>query len=122
MPIHEIDWRRREEDDVFSCTKDVLARTTNWIKSKIVATLDLTRKFSKSKSKRVPKKKKKITNQDIHDAIAGIVEVKAKVVPKPLQVQVQEGTPKTKRVTHSSTRKTLTTKIKGTIIVDLKVT
>ena len=32
MPIPEIDWGRREEDDVFSCTKDVLARTASWIK------------------------------------------------------------------------------------------
>ena len=28
MPIPKIDWGRREEDDVFSHTKDVLARTT----------------------------------------------------------------------------------------------
>lgn len=34
IPIPKIDWERREEDDLFSCTKDVLARTKNWIKSK----------------------------------------------------------------------------------------
>ena len=46
MPIHEIDQGRREEDDVYSCTKDVLARTAKWIKSKTLATPDLSGKFS----------------------------------------------------------------------------
>lgn len=32
IPIPEIDWGRRGEDDLFSHTKDVLARNEYWIK------------------------------------------------------------------------------------------
>ena len=32
MPIPEIDWGKREEDNFFSRTKDVLTRTKNWLK------------------------------------------------------------------------------------------
>ena len=50
-----------------------------------------------------------------------MIEVEVEVVPEPLQFQFQEGTPKTKRVIYSSTRKASTTKDKGTITIDLKV-
>ena len=38
MPIPKIDWGWREQDDLFSHTKDVLTRTKNWLKSKNVVT------------------------------------------------------------------------------------
>ena len=38
MPIPEIDWEKREENDVYARTKDVIARTAKWIKLKAVAT------------------------------------------------------------------------------------
>ena len=58
MPIPEIDWGRREEDDFFSRTKDVLTRTENCLKSKNVVTPNPSGKSSKDKSKKAFKKKK----------------------------------------------------------------
>ena len=50
-----------------------------------------------------------------------LVEARVEAIPKPLQVQVQEATPKIKRVTHSSMKKGSTIKSKSTITTDLEV-
>ena len=40
MHIPKIDWEKREENDVYARTKDVIARTAKWIISKATATPD----------------------------------------------------------------------------------
>ena len=52
--------------------------------------------------------------------ILGSVEVETEAIPRSLQLQVQVETPKAKRVTHSSSRKMLSSKSKDTVIVDLE--
>ena len=56
MPILEIDWEKREENDVYAHTKDVIARTAKWIKSKVAVTPSFSRKSSRSRDKKVPQK------------------------------------------------------------------
>ena len=118
MPIPEIDWEKREENDVYAHTKDVIARTAKWIKLKVVATLDLSEKSSKRKDKKTTKKK---TNQSVPNSVVGPIEVEVEAIPEPLQLQVQEATPKSKRVTRSSTKKASIVRNKNTITVDLEV-
>ena len=50
MPNPKIDQGRREEDDLFSHTKEVLTRIENWLKSKKIVTPNSLGKSSKSKS------------------------------------------------------------------------
>ena len=51
MLIPKIDWEKREENDVYARTKDVIARISKWIKSKVAATPNFSEKSSRSKDK-----------------------------------------------------------------------
>ena len=54
IPILELDWSKREEDDLMSCTSKVLKRTEKWLKSKNFesTTLEFPKKHSKLKHKK----------------------------------------------------------------------
>ena len=53
MPIPEIDWEKREENDVYARSKDVIARTAKWIKSKAAVTPSFSEKSSRNRDKKV---------------------------------------------------------------------
>ena len=124
MPVPKIDWGWREEDDLFSHTKEVLTKTKNLLKSKSVESItpNSLGKYSKAKSKKAFQKQKATTNPDVHGPIAGSVEVEVEAAPQSLQLQIQEEAPKVKWVTRSSMKKTLSNKSKDTVIANLDPT
>ena len=52
MVIPKIDQEKREENYVYARTKDVIARTTKWIKLKAVATPNFSEKSSRRKDRK----------------------------------------------------------------------
>ena len=83
------------------------------------ASLDLSGKISKSKGKKISKRK---TNEAFPNPTAGQVEVEVKATSVSLQLQVQKEIPKLRRITRSSTRKASVIKSKVPETVDLETT
>lgn len=54
IPIPELDWTKREEDDLMSHTSEVLKRTEKWLRSKNVEStaLKVPEKYSRAKHKK----------------------------------------------------------------------
>ena len=117
MPIPEIDWEKREENDVYARTKDVIAITIKWIKSKVAVTPKFSDKSSRSRDKRTTQKQ---TNQSVPNSVASPLEVELEEILKTLQLQVQEETLKNKRITRLSTKKAAIARRKNTITIDLE--
>ena len=107
----------RKEKRMMCTPKDVIARTAKWIKSKAAVTPSFSEKSSRSRDKKVAQKQ---TNRSVPEFVAGPLEAELEAVPETLQLQVQEVTPKGRRITRSSTKKALIAKSKSTVTVDLE--
>lgn len=123
LTMPELNWNKREEDDLFSRMSEVLRRTENWLKMKMNQpdTLRTPKNNLKTKQKNSDKEKNATLNLNDDDPIVGSEEDEFEATTPQIQLQVQLKVANTKRTTRSSTKSRRAMQIKGggRIIIEL---